>query len=130
MLLNGVIGITKDSFTGAEITVFEAVKLINFTKLIEAAINQNDVLEKLLMLPRFPKYWAYMHEIMESLNKPNRFSMTIPDIETTMAKLKKLKMLRAKKRKPTNGYGYFILVQKINSYLKLPTRLKINKYVN
>lgn len=130
MLLDGVIGLTKDSYTGAQIKVFEAVKVINFNKLNEAAINQNDVLEKLLLLPRFPKYWAYMHEIMKSLNKSNHFSMTIPNIETAIAKLIKLNMLRAKKGEPTNGNGYFILVPELKSLLKLPKRLKIYKNVD
>jgi hypothetical protein len=130
MLLDGVIGITTDSFTGAQIKVFEAVKRINFDKLNAAAINQNDVLKKLSMLFRFSQNWAYMHEIMKIVNNPHRISMTVPDIEKAIVKLKKLKKLRAKKGESTKGDGYFILVANINSYLKLPSRLKIDEYVD
>jgi hypothetical protein len=120
MLLDGVIGITSDSFTDAQIKIFKAVKLINFHKLKGAAINQNNELKKLSMLPRFPAYWAYMHELLKILNKPNRFTMPVPFIEKTLAQLKQHKMLGIKKGESTKGNGFFILVPKINSYIKMP----------
>ena len=118
--LDGVIGVTSDSFTDDQVKVFDAVRRINFHKLKGAAINQNSYLEKLSMLPRFPAYWAYMHELLKSLNEPNRFIMSVPDIEKVLNQLKRHKKLGIKKGDPDKGNGFFILVPKINSHIKMP----------
>ena len=119
-ILDGTIGITSDSFTDVQVKVFEAVRKINFNKLRSAAINQNNNLEKLSMLPRFPGYWAYMHELLKILNNQNSFSMPVPDIGNVLKQLKKYKKLGIRKGDSDKGNGCFILVPKINSFLKMP----------
>jgi hypothetical protein len=121
MIIDGIITTTSDSFTYDQVKVFEAVKEINFHKLKGAAINKNSYLEKLSMLPRFPAYWAYMHELLEILNEPNRFIMSVPDIEKVLNHLKRHKKLGIKKGDQNKGNGFFILVPKINSHIKMPS---------
>ena len=69
ILLDDLFDIGGQSFTDKQVRVFEVIKGINFGKLLGAVIDQDDTIEKLALLPRFPQYWAYMHEIMKGVNK-------------------------------------------------------------
>ena len=77
------------------------------------------------MLPRFPAYWAYMHELLKFLNGQNSFTMPVPVIETALKQLKKHNKLGIKKGDSDKGNGFFILVPMINSFLKIPAVLDI-----
>ena len=127
ILLNDLLDVGNQSFTNKQVKVFEVIKTINYGKLLVAAINQDDTIEKLALLLRFPQYWAYMHEIMKGLNKGRSEFMSGSDIEDIIRSLKKHKKVGAKKSQATGDHGYYTLVPKIDGRLKLPSVSKIKE---
>jgi hypothetical protein len=126
LLLDEVLGIGSKAFTRLELQVFDAVKAINSEKAGMAMINQNAILEKLIMLPRIPDWWAYMNDIMGTLNKSVTGFTAAPEIEVLLGNLKAMKVIGVKQGESNKGVGYFILVPKIDSYLRLPELKQIN----
>ena len=127
ILLNDLLDVGNQSFTNKQVKVFEVIKTINYGKLLVAAINQDDTIEKLALLLRFPQYWAYMHEIMKGVNKGRSEFMSGSDIEDIIRSLKKHKKVGAKKSQATGDHGYYTLVPKIDGRLKLPSVSKIKE---
>ena len=127
ILLKNLLDVGNQSFNIKQVKVFEVIRTINYGKLVVAAINQDDTIEKLALLPRFPQYWAYMHEIMKGVNKDKSEFMSGPDIEDVIRSLKKNKKVGAKKSQATGDCGYFILVPKIDGRLKLSSVSKIKE---
>jgi len=120
LLLDGIIPIGDRLLTNRQVNVFEAVRFINFSKLSIAAINQNDTIKKLSILPRAPSHWAYMHEIIEIVNRGRKDFVSAPEIEKNLNNLKNLKVLQMKTGDENKGHGYFVLVPDLTSYLTLP----------
>jgi hypothetical protein len=120
LLLDDVLSIGSKSFTRMETRIFDAVKLINFQKAGMAMLPQNSIIYKLTVLPRTPEWWAYMHDIMGTLNKSATVFISGPEIETVLGKLKTMKVIGEKRGESSKGEGFFILVPQIDSYLRLP----------
>ncbi len=126
LLLDDVLTTGSKSFTRMETRVFEAVKSINFGKAGMAMMSQNSSKEKLTMLPRIPEWWAYMYDIMGTLNKSAAVFISAPEIETVLGKLKTMKVMGEKRGESSKGEGYFILVPAIDSFLRMPEPKQIN----
>jgi hypothetical protein len=119
-LINGVIGIGSEQILPDQMKVFNAVKKINFGKITQAAIDQNNLSLKLSLLPRFTEYWAYEHEILKVLNSSKQAYVSFPEIDKNLKLLKKLNKIGSKKGSATYGIGYFILTPEIDTYLRIP----------